>query len=367
MSELKKREKYPLKKIYFYLTEGCNLTCRHCWISPKLQTKANIYPSLSFDLFKSIVEQGKQLGLVEVKLTGGEPLLHPGILDILEFIREQNLRLTIETNGTLCSPELAKKIAACKGAFVSVSLDGPSAEIHEWVRGVKGSFSDALNGIGNIVQVGISPQIIMTVMRYNKDYLEDIVGLSESLGVGSVKFNIVQPSGRGKKLKEDNETLLVEELIDLGRWVEEELAPGKKIPIYFKYPPAFRALGRIFGKEGIGISSCGIQEIIGVLSDGSYALCGIGTQIPELIFGRSVSDRLEDVWYNSPLLIEIREGIPDRFEGICGKCLMKRTCIGECIAQNYFRSRNIWAPFWFCEEADKASLFPETRMRHSFT
>jgi len=93
--------KYSLGQIYFYLTEGCNLRCRHCWIAPKYQTEGHSYPSLALDFFQSIVKQAKPLGLARVKLTGGEPLLHPQIHEILECIRTENLPLTLETNGVL--------------------------------------------------------------------------------------------------------------------------------------------------------------------------------------------------------------------------------------------------------------------------
>ena len=64
-------------------------------------------------------------------MTGGEPLLHPQIQEMLEFIRTEDLRLTVETNGVLCTPELTAKMAACKNPFVSVSLDGSDAETLE--------------------------------------------------------------------------------------------------------------------------------------------------------------------------------------------------------------------------------------------
>jgi molybdenum cofactor biosynthesis enzyme MoaA len=110
---------YPLNQIYFYLTEGCNLRCRHCWVAPKYQSGSNSYPALGLDLFKSIIEQAKPLGLTGVKLSGGEPLLHPEIKEILEYIQTEDLRLIVETNGVLCTAELAKKMAACKEPFVS--------------------------------------------------------------------------------------------------------------------------------------------------------------------------------------------------------------------------------------------------------
>jgi len=106
---------------------------------------------------------------------------------------------------------------------------------------------------------------------------------------------------------------------------------------------------------------CGILGILGVLSDGSLGLCGAAEEMPELIFGHAGRDDLEAVWRQAPLLKELRAGLPDRFKGICGECLMRTVCQGRCIAQNYYRCRDVWAPHWFCEEADSEGLFPETR------
>lgn len=355
--------KYPLSQIYFYLTEGCNLACRHCWIAPKFQAEGKEYPSLDFYLFKSIVEQAKPLGLSGVKLTGGEPLLHPQIREILEFVKDEDLRLVVETNGLLCTPELAKKIKECKNAFVSVSMDSPDATTHEWVRGVKGCFEKAREGIRNLIAAGLKPQIIMTVMRCNKDHLEEMVRLAESWGAGSVKFNIVQPTARGEEMHKKNETLTISELVNLGRWTDDVLSAKTNLRLYYHHPAAFRALGKIFGDNASGCGTCGILGILGVLANGSYALCGIGESVPELVFGHAARESLEDVWNNTPILKELREGMPERLEGICGDCVMKSRCLGSCVAQNYYRSKNLWAGFWYCEEAAEAGLFPETRMR----
>ena len=354
--------KYPLNQIYFYLTEGCNLRCRHCWLAPKYQSEGNSYPALDLDLFKSVVEQARPQGLTGVKLTGGEPLLHPEIYGILEYIRTEDLSLTVETNGVLCTSKLAQKMAACKDPFVSVSLDGADAGTHEWVRGVAGCFDEAMDGIRNLVEAGFKPQIIMSVMRPNKDQLEPAVRLAERLGAGSVKFNIVQPMARGLKMHDSGEALSIKELVDLGQWVEDTLSSSTPLRLHYDYPLAFRSLGKIFANNGDGCSVCGILSILGVLANGSYALCGIGDTVPDLVFGRADTDRLEDIWTNNPILLELRKGLPHRLEGICGYCLMKGLCLGSCVAQNYYGSRDLWAPFWFCKEAHNQGLFPDTRI-----
>ncbi len=353
---------YPLNCIYFYLTEGCNLACRHCWIQPKFQNGERVYPSLEVGLFKSIIEQAKSLGLGGVKLTGGEPLLHPQIDELLDHIKKEELRLTIETNGVLCTPAIARQISSCGHPFVSVSIDGADAETHEWVRGVAGSFRQAIDGVRNLVEAGIHPQIIMTIMRRNMDQMEDVVRLAESLRANSVKFNIVQPAARGEKMHEAGETLTIEELVETGRWVEKDLSARTAIRLHYSHPAAFRPMSKMFGESGDGCGVCGVLGILGVLGNGSYALCGIGETVPELVFGHAAKDRLSDVWENTSVLKVLREGLPHRFEGICGDCVMRGICLGSCVAQNYYSTKNLWAGYWYCEAAKKRGLFPGTRL-----
>jgi SynChlorMet cassette radical SAM/SPASM protein ScmF len=353
---------YPLNSLYFYLTEGCNLRCRHCWIAPKFQCGDRVYPFLDFGLFGHIIEQALPLGLSNVKLTGGEPLLHPRIADILGCIREKGLGLVVETNGVLCTPAIAREIASCRGAFVSVSLDGADAETHEWVRGVPGAFDAALEGIRNLAASGLRPQVIMSLMRRNRDQVEPVVRLAESLGAGSVKFNLVQPTARGEKMHETGEALTVAEMVELGRWVEDDLSELSHLPLFYSHPPAFRSLGRLFGDDGGDCARCGIFGILGILASGAYALCGIGETVSELVFGHAATDRLEEIWNEAPVLRDIREGLPRRLEGVCGQCLLKGICLGSCIAQNFYRERTLWAGHWYCEEAARQGLFPTARL-----
>lgn len=352
---------YPLRQIYFYLTDGCNLRCRHCWVLSDLESSKQAAAFLYPELLRHIVAQARSLGLETAKLTGGEPLLHPRITEIIEIIKAADLRLVMETNGVLLTPELARAVAECRHPSISVSLDGTEAETHEWVRGVPGCFQAALQGITYLVQAGLKPQIIFSILRRNRDQIEAIIDLAQKLGAGSLKFNIIQSSPRADRLEEEQETLSVQEVLDLGRWVEQELGPKAAIPLCFHQPPAFQPLSRLFAANGHGAGVCGIQGIIGVLADGSYALCGIGGNVPELVFGHAARDRLADVWHDHPVIKEIREGLPRRFTGICGECLMRSRCLGFCLAQNYYHAGNLWAPYWFCEQAEAAGLFPVQR------
>lgn len=349
-----------LNTLYFYLTEGCNLACRHCWMGPRFDARGDHYPTLPVESFETAIREAKPLGLSGVKLTGGEPLLHPRFTHLLEIVRREALRLTIETNGLLCSPEIAAEIAKSPHCAVSVSIDGTDAATHEWMRGVPGSFEAACQAVRNLVAVGIRPQIIFSLLRKNAGQAEDMIRLAEELGAASLKFNVVQPTARGEQAHENQETLTIGELIELGRKVEQELAATTRVKLVFHYPPAFRSLRHY--ASGDGCSTCGIFGILGVMANGHYALCGIGEQVPELVFGEVGKDRLENIWNENTILTALREGLPSRLEGICDRCLMKQRCLGSCVAQNYYSKGSLWAPHWFCEQAEEAGLFPVSRL-----
>jgi len=354
------KKNWSLNQIYFYLTAGCNLACRHCWLAPGFDVDGTNYPSLPVELFEAAIREAKPLGLSGVKLTGGEPLLHPEILRLLEIVRREELRLTIETNGLLCTPAMVKEIAKSPDRFVSVSIDGADAATHEWVRGVPGCFEKAKRAVRHLATADTRPQVIMTVMRGNADQVDAVVHMAEELGASSVKFNIVQPTARGEKIHKADRALSVAELIQLGRHVEMELALTTGMSLFFDYPLAFRPLSRMASDDGCDI--CGILGILGVIPTGHYALCGIGAHVPELVFGRVGEDKLEEVWMEGEVLQELREGMPGRLGGVCTRCLMRYQCLGSCIAQNYYDAGTLWAPFWFCQQADDAGLFPSSRL-----
>jgi SynChlorMet cassette radical SAM/SPASM protein ScmF len=188
----------PLTQYYVYLTGGCNLACQHCWISPTYQAHGGSGGHLDYNLFALAIDEGLPLGLQSIKLTGGEPLLHPDFLRIIDLIKEKELGLTIETNGTLMTNDLANYLKDQSTlSHISVSLDGSTDVTHDRFRGVKGSFEKSLQGIRYLVQAGYHPQIIMSLHAKNVDEIETLVLLAENLGlsnpldVGKVWINII--------------------------------------------------------------------------------------------------------------------------------------------------------------------------------
>jgi len=153
-----------LRSVWFQITgTRCNLACRHCfntsgprdpWLSP-----------LGVDVIRRHLAEAEALGVREVYLTGGEPLLHPDLFAIVESA----LRVaatTILTNGTLLGDGVADRLAALAAASsysleLRVSVDGASAQEHDAARG-DGTFAKALAAIRRLERRGLYPIVTAT-------------------------------------------------------------------------------------------------------------------------------------------------------------------------------------------------------------
>jgi SynChlorMet cassette radical SAM/SPASM protein ScmF len=350
----------PLNELYIYATDLCNCSCKHCWIVPARHpdTRDAVH-FLTPETFEGAVLEAKPLGLRTVKWTGGEPTIHPDFPELLRIQKAHDLKGRLETNGLELTPELARLLRQNGVIQVSVSLDGSSPQTHDAIRGVRGAHQRALSAVHNLVEAGFKPQLIMSLMTDNASELEGLLALAKEVGAGSVKLNIVQPTLRGEDIHASGAALSVPQFLDLNRRLDG-LRSLYSFPIFFDVPMAFRPLKQLMAWDSCSI--CGIKTILGLLADGSYALCGIGENLPELVFGRAGIGELERIWKESPALLRIRDGLPGKLNGICGRCLLNAMCLGSCVAQNYYRSKDLLGAFWFCEQAEEAGLFPESRL-----
>lgn len=356
----------PLRSFYLYLTNGCNLRCRHCWITPTyVDGKPSPGDYIDFKKLKNAVTAARPLGLSNAKLTGGEPVLHPQFVDIVDFFTKEKIPLTMETNGTLIDRELASYLKENTNLWhISVSLDSPRPSYHDWFRGVEGAFDKAVQGIQHLVAAGYRPQIIMCPHKGNLHEIDDLVKLAVDLGAGSVKFNPVSDVGRGKSLHEKGDTLGFDEILKLVHYVNQDLQQRIPIPLTIMVPPALLSIGELL-RTGNHCGTCQVMNVLGILGSGEMALCGIGRTIPELCFGRLDEDNLKDVWINHSILNELRNGLTGEYPGICGDCVHSSRCLMHCIAQNYVDNGQLISPSPMCMEAEKRNIFPKSRRRSS--
>lgn len=142
----------------------CNLTCTHCFVpsGPGIRR----HDLLSRERVRELVRDGLALGVREVYFTGGEPFLHPEIMEMMEDTLAL-APLTVLTNGTLFTRARTERLATLSsGGFYSlelrVSLDGPTAAVHDRIRG-QGTFARALEGLGRLSRAGLVPIVTATL------------------------------------------------------------------------------------------------------------------------------------------------------------------------------------------------------------
>ena len=347
-----------LRTLYLYLTEGCNCSCRHCWIvGERFGQSGKEMAVLDPALLRRALEQALPLGLTSVKWTGGEPTLHPGFAQMLSLQKELGLTGVVETNGMLVDDQLANQMKESGVSQVSVSLDSSNPAIHDSIRGVAGGFRRTVAGIRSLVAADYRPELILTLQKTNYCDLQSFLTLAVQLGAGSVKLNVLQPVLRGQSMMTGGNALSVRETLDIKAWLESNVVT--ELPVSIDLPLAFRPLSKILSGQESG--TCQIFTILGLLARGEYALCGIGQHVPELAMGDVREVSLAEVWQCHPVLKRLRRGLPGQLQGICADCLMNGACMGACVASNYQVSGDLLAPYWFCEEAVRQGLFPASR------
>ncbi|MCK4851695.1 MAG: radical SAM protein [Candidatus Omnitrophica bacterium] len=354
-------EEFLLDSLYINPTRFCNLRCRHCWVSPSFkEDPAEKDDEMSMAEIIDIVREARGLGLDSIKLTGGEPLLRKGIEELLEFCAVSGVEVMIETNGTLVTKAVAGMFRKFKVSHVAVSLDSASEETHDLFRGQKGAFRRTLDGIRNLRDEYFSPQVIVSLYKENLTGFSRFIRLMQGLKVSDVKINTISSIGRGGDMRD---TGLIPSVAQVLAFSKElcKISEGFQGSLFLDIPLAFKGLEEI-KYRGCGV--CSIKNILGILSDGSVSICGIGLVNDELIFGNVRGDPslLNEIWRHDPVLKQIREGIPSKLEGVCGICVFRNRCLGGCRAEVYHNTGSLFAPYSFCQEAFEKGLFPSTRL-----
>lgn len=141
--------------ISMIVSKNCNLKCCMCdfWKDQK-----NVeHDPLTLDDYIRIFRQFKDYGVNAVQFTGGETLLFKDIFTILKEAKSIGLKTMMVTNGTLIDDEKAEKIAKYVDTLY-ISVDGPTSEIQDRVRGVEGTFQKIVDGVGRLVSARLNRQ-----------------------------------------------------------------------------------------------------------------------------------------------------------------------------------------------------------------
>src|SRR5512146_2729828 len=132
-------------------------------------------------------------GVTWVLIRGGEPFLYPGIMDVLDYLHEKRIPISIDTNGSMLKQFAGELVRIADLTHFTVSVDGP-APIHDAVRGVKGSFRKLAEGLKAVRDcepasgTTLSKSICFTISRYSLAGLGDMPDVARQLGISSINI-----------------------------------------------------------------------------------------------------------------------------------------------------------------------------------
>jgi len=186
---------FPLLAAWVNVTDNCNLQCRHCFLGNTLRPSGveELTVAELDSLFSDMVSLAGNVP-VDLDITGGEPLLRRDICAIVDTARRDGLKPRIITNGTLVSREVAHFLGV-NSITTLVSLDGPTKESHEFLRGPQ-TFDPAVRGLQTLLEFNVPVGLSMTVHQKNQELIESYLDFASHLAVKSVNFSLLNPLGR---------------------------------------------------------------------------------------------------------------------------------------------------------------------------
>ncbi len=210
----------PFRQVEIQTTFACNLNCIHC-------SAANFKPTpdmLTLADFREIARQCKQYKVPMVSFTGGEPLFDPRIEDIIRCFDTKSTLISITTNGTLLTPERAKRLKAIGVDSFVISLDGPDPETNDPIRG-EGTFEKIMDALQVAKSHGFFVMLIHTLFHQSIESgnFDKLIKLTQSLEV-PLHVSLASPTGNWADDEAMKQFILTKQDIDY-LWQSQEKYP----------------------------------------------------------------------------------------------------------------------------------------------
>lgn len=271
------------KKIAIYLTNKCNLKCKHCFIegSPLNEN------FLNWKQIKTGLNYFFKKDFRHVEITGGEACLSPYFLSTIKEAKKIGYTVGVSTNGTnshifsLITPKLVDKI--------TFSLDGATAKTHDRLRGA-GAYQLCIKNIKDTVSQGYRVEVVYTVHRYNLKEIGPVIKLLDQLKVARLTFGFINNTGSA--------TLHQHFLIEPKNWISAKKTienNSKTRHLSLRYPPLFVTKSEFEQiKTKLNYHCLVANPVkIEIYPDGYFYSCCFITQNKGLAMGRIFDNRVE--------------------------------------------------------------------------
>jgi len=339
--------------VVWNVTRRGNLKCVHCYAHA---TAIAPEGELSLDQGLALLDDLKAFGVPVVLFSGGEPLMHPDLLTLVEHAVTLGLRAVISTNGTLIDREMAGQLKGFGLSYVGISLDGVEAT-HDRFRGQVGAFAAAMEGVRQCQEAGIKVGLRFTINRHNYQEIPAIFDLIETRDIPRVCFYHLVYSGRGSRLREaalshEETRAVVDLIIDRTADLYARGRPKEVLTVdnHADGPYIYLRLKRENNPRA--------EEVLQLLrmNEGNNSGRGIGCvswdgQVHADQFWRhysfgNVQDRpFSRIWtdLSNPLMAKLKEK-KRHVTGRCAACRWLDTCAGNFRVRAEALTGDLWAP-----------------------
>lgn len=194
-----------LNSLIFEVTQRCNHICLHCYNiwegKPLYAVPASPYPRGELDTKRTLALLAKALNEIDcqhITLTGGEPSLRQDLPQIVEFLRERDVRVTIVSNGHLLSAPVVVDLLKRGVALFELPLLSYQRRVHDQLSGVPGAFDGVTSAMANIRVSSGQFVAVFVITRLNLDDLYQTIKLAYAFGARALMLNRFNPGGRGR-------------------------------------------------------------------------------------------------------------------------------------------------------------------------
>lgn len=296
------------------LTEACNLKCRFCYHS-----QAPRHGQRVIEILDALADQK----VMQVNLTGGEPLSHPDFPKILEYACSRFPNVVLLTNGALMKKEMLDFLHRQRLMSVNISIHG-RAEVHDSLTGISGSHETSINAIKyflNRDRILVASNFVLNAFNY--DELKPTIAYMEKLGSKFMTITRFIPVGVGKNAPELE--LSREQLIGAFQTVHEHLSRGAKPHIEMAEATPFCGLPRPLHYLANSCSYGFDRFYVDV--HGNLLVCGL-SRIP--LGGNVLEKSLVEIKNDSPVFQSFIAN--DHLHADCRACELLSACHGGCRA-----------------------------------
>jgi len=175
--------------LYVSIINTCNLRCQGCWVDVSLKQQ-----TIAPDAFHKLVREARQMGNVFFGIVGGEPFMHPHLLEMLA--EHPDCYFQVFTNGHFITPERARRMWQLGNITPLVSVEGTEI-VSDERRGRAGVLSKTMQGLRNALDAGVFTGVCTSLARTNIDdtLKEEWIDTLIEMGVLYTWFHVYRPMG----------------------------------------------------------------------------------------------------------------------------------------------------------------------------